>query len=87
MTARIARAIPIGDGGIRITVRDDGQGFNMADIAPERLGVRVSIIDRVRLIGGSAEIRSTPGTGTTVVLEWTPVPENDVTDVRVAAHA
>ena len=84
---RVARAVPVGDGGIRITVRDDGQGFNLADIAPERLGVRVSIIDRVRLIGGSAEIRSTPGTGTTVVLEWTPATENDVTDLTVAAHA
>lgn len=87
MAARIVRAVPIGDGGIRITVRDDGQGFDMADIAPERLGVRVSIIDRVRLIGGSAEIRSTPGTGTTVVLEWSPASENDVTDLPVAAHA
>lgn len=87
MAARIVRAVPIGDGGIRITVRDDGQGFNLADIAPERLGVRVSIIDRVRLIGGSAEIRSTPGSGTTVVLEWTPASENDVVDLPVAAHA
>ena len=87
MATRIGRAVPVGEGGIRITVRDNGQGFDMADIAPERLGVRVSIIDRVRLIGGSAEIRSTPGTGTTVVLEWTPASENEVTDLPVAAHA
>lgn len=87
MAARVVRAVPIGDGGIRITVRDDGQGFTMADIAPERLGVRVSIIDRVQLIGGSADIRSTPGSGTTVVLEWVPALENDITDLPVAVHA
>ncbi|WP_375406756.1 sensor histidine kinase [uncultured Amnibacterium sp.] len=87
MAARIARAVPTGDGGIRLTVRDNGQGFDVADIAPERLGVRVSIIDRVRLVGGSAEIRSAPGTGTTVVLEWTPASESHVTDLPVAAHA
>lgn len=87
MAARVVRAVPVGDGGIRITVRDDGQGFTMADIAPERLGVRVSILERVRRIGGSAEIRSTPGTGTTVVLEWTPAYDHDIIDLPVAAHA
>ena len=85
-TTRVARAVPIGGGGIRITVRDDGQGFDVDRIAPERLGVRVSILERVRLIGGVAEIRSTPGGGTTVLLEWTPQ-GSDAVEAHALAHA
>jgi signal transduction histidine kinase len=85
MAARVARAAPSGQGGIRITVRDDGKGFDVTGIAPERLGVRVSILERVRLIGGVAEIRSTPGVGTTVLLEWTPqTAEGPAADARSA---
>jgi hypothetical protein len=38
--------------------------------------VRVSILDGVRAAGGSARIRSAPGHGTTVELQWQP-PENN----------
>jgi signal transduction histidine kinase len=74
----VARAVPSGDGGVRITVQDDGRGFDFSSVAGARLGVRVSIIERVRAIGGTAEIRSAPGCGTTVVLEWSPESEDDV---------
>lgn len=67
-----AQAVPSGDGGVRITVQDDGRGFDPSSVAAARLGVRVSIIERVRAVGGTAEIRSAPGCGTTVVLEWSP---------------
>jgi signal transduction histidine kinase len=68
--ARIVRATPWGADGIRVTIRDDGRGFDVAAIPVERLGVRVSIVERVRRVGGHAEIRSAPGRGTTVVLTW-----------------
>lgn len=81
----IARAVPSGDGGVRITVQDDGRGFDLSSVAGARLGVRVSIIERVRAIGGTAEIRSTPGCGTTVVLEWSPESEDVVVDAQELA--
>jgi len=57
--------------GIQIVVADDGQGFNPRRIAPDRLGVRVSILHRVTVIPGcTAEIQSVKGRGTTVRLAW-----------------
>jgi len=59
-------------GGIEIIVADDGQGFNPRRIAPDRLGVRVSILQRVTVVPGcTAEIHSIRGRGTTVRLGWT----------------
>jgi signal transduction histidine kinase len=81
----VARAEPMGDGGLRISVQDDGRGFDCSTIAGERLGVRVSIIERVRAVGGTAEVRSTPGCGTSVVLEWTP--ESDVSVIEAQRTA
>jgi hypothetical protein len=60
------------DGGIRITISDDGKGFDLGTVPPERLGVRVSILERIRQVGGTADIRSSPGRGTVVTLEWHP---------------
>ena len=57
--------------GIEIVVADDGQGFNPRRIAPDRLGVRVSILQRVTVIPGcTAEIHSIKGRGTTIRLGW-----------------
>lgn len=59
-------------GGIRIVVADDGVGFDPARIPAGRLGVRGSIVDRVQDAGGTADVRSRIGAGTTVTLEWHP---------------
>ena len=67
------------DGGLTIVVADDGRGFAMADIAAERLGVRVSILERARAAGGVARIRSAPGQGARIELPWrqsAPAPEH-----------
>jgi signal transduction histidine kinase len=53
---------------ITVMITDQGVGFDMATIPDDRLGVRGSIIDRVESVGGSAQIWSTPGGGTSVVL-------------------
>jgi signal transduction histidine kinase len=53
---------------ITVMITDQGVGFDMATIPEDRLGVRGSIIDRVESVGGSAQIWSTPGGGTSVVL-------------------
>jgi len=57
--------------GLKIMVKDDGRGFRVSQVSRAKLGVRVSIIGRVEAVGGQAHIISSPGKGTTVVLEWT----------------
>jgi signal transduction histidine kinase len=59
---------------VEVFVKDRGIGFDPATIATDRHGVRGSIIDRMERHGGSAEVRSTPGEGTEVVLRM-PVQE------------
>jgi hypothetical protein len=56
--------------GIVVEIGDSGKGFDMKSVPTERLGVRVSIIERVTNAGGSSEIVSAPGDGTTVRLRW-----------------
>jgi signal transduction histidine kinase len=53
---------------VDVFVRDRGQGFDLDQIAEDRLGVRNSIIDRMTRHGGSAEVSSAPGEGTEVRL-------------------
>jgi signal transduction histidine kinase len=60
------------EGGVRIVISDDGRGFDLALIPPERLGLEVSIRERVALAGGEASIESAPGNGTEVRLLWQP---------------
>jgi len=51
-----------------IYVRDEGPGFEVAQVPPERRGVRDAIIGRMAGIGGEARIDSVPGEGTEVAL-------------------
>ena len=53
-----------------IEIGDKGAGFDPALIPTERLGVRVSILERVASAGGRARIDTAPGEGTVVSLEW-----------------
>jgi signal transduction histidine kinase/phage shock protein PspC (stress-responsive transcriptional regulator) len=55
--------------GVAVFVRDRGRGFDPDEVAPDRLGVRRSIVDRMARHGGRAEVRSSPGQGTEVRLE------------------
>jgi signal transduction histidine kinase len=58
------------DGAIVLEVEDDGVGFDSrgADTRSRRLGL-TSMGERARRIGGTLEISSTPGSGTTVRLQ------------------
>lgn len=56
--------------GIRIEIVDDGPGFDPAAVPQERLGVRVSIVERLASAGGLATVVSAPGEGTRVTLHW-----------------
>jgi signal transduction histidine kinase len=59
---------------IRVVVEDDGAGFDPRTVPGARLGVRVSILGRMRSTGGVAHVRSAPGEGATVEIEW-PAPK------------
>ena len=56
--------------GLKIVVSDNGKGFRPSKISKNRLGIQLSVVDRVKSIGGKVFIRSAPGEGTDVVLEW-----------------
>ncbi|MGN6324439.1 sensor histidine kinase [Pseudolysinimonas sp.] len=63
------------DGALHVEIIDDGVGFEPARVPRERLGVRVSIIERLANAGGRADIRTAPGAGTTIELVWPAEPE------------
>jgi len=67
---RELRVRGIRTGGCVIEVSDNGIGFDVSVVPSERLGVRVSVIERMANAGGAAVIDSTPGVGTTVSLAW-----------------
>jgi signal transduction histidine kinase len=58
------------DGQLELEVSDDGSGFDPAapELRARRLGL-TSMEERAQRLGGSLEIRSAPGAGTTVRLE------------------
>ena len=60
--------LEVSDDAAEVFVRDRGDGFVMDDVAPDRFGVRESILGRVQRRGGKAEIISRPGWGTEVRL-------------------
>jgi signal transduction histidine kinase len=53
-----------------IEIGDRGAGFDPDLIPTERLGVRVSILERVASAGGVAHIDTAPGAGTVITLSW-----------------
>src|SRR5262249_46589653 len=53
-----------GDGRIGFRVEDDGNGFDPVAI-PRGSGL-TNMDDRVSALGGTLEVRSAPGTGTTI---------------------
>ena len=61
-------------GGVEIEVGDNGRGFTVETVPTERLGVRVSIIERVANAGGSVEIESAPNAGARVRVRWPVAP-------------
>ncbi|MCY7413404.1 MAG: histidine kinase, partial [Salinibacterium sp.] len=54
---------------VRAMVTDAGVGFALDDIDSARLGLKESVVGRLREVGGRARLFSSPGAGTTVVLE------------------
>lgn len=52
--------LEVSDGRAEVFVKDRGPGFELNDVPEDRLGVRESIIGRMKRHGGTASITSTP---------------------------
>ncbi|GAA2223128.1 histidine kinase [Herbiconiux moechotypicola] len=57
------------DVSVRAMVTDTGVGFDLENVDIGRLGLAESVIARIRDVGGKVRLFSSPGAGTTVVLE------------------
>jgi two-component sensor histidine kinase len=64
--------LKINRSGLKVVIKDNGRGFRMSRVPKNRLGVRVSIIERIQMVGGRAFIDSRPGAGAAIILEWGP---------------
>lgn len=53
---------------ISVMVVDAGRGFNEKDTGADRLGLRHSVRRRMELVGGTVQIWSTPGRGTSIII-------------------
>ncbi len=63
--------VRLGASRVDVTVLDDGRGFDVEAVDEARLGLAISIRDRMRrLPGGRAVVVSRPGLGTRVALLW-----------------
>ena len=63
-----------GTRGIELSVTDRGPGFRLDQISEDRLGVRESILGRMRRAGGTAAVRPGPNGGGTEILLTLPAP-------------
>jgi signal transduction histidine kinase len=70
--ARSARVVfALHDSQVQIVIEDDGRGFDPADPANDKgFGLR-AMRGRVETLGGGVELKSSPGSGTTVFV-WAP---------------
>jgi hypothetical protein len=58
-------------GRVVMKFEDDGSGFDPNGVAADRLGLRDSVLARMRAVpGGDAWVRSAPGRGTVIELSW-----------------
>lgn len=69
-TRRELRIRGVRAGGCVIEIADNGRGFDVDQIPEGRLGLRISIEERMANAGGAADIATRVGHGTTVTLAW-----------------
>lgn len=55
---------------LEIKVVDDGIGFKVEKMSRDRIGVRTSILARLKMVGADVSIQSSPGSGTAVTIRW-----------------
>ena len=67
-------SLALKDGGLLLAVSDNGSGFEPGLQTHRPSLGHASMRERIRLLGGTLDIQSTPGRGTTVIA-WVPIPE------------
>jgi signal transduction histidine kinase len=67
-------SLALSDGGLLLTVTDNGSGFDSGAPARRPSVGHASMRERMRSLGGTLNIQSTPGMGTTVIA-WVPIPK------------
>jgi signal transduction histidine kinase len=65
---RVSIVVAQRGGSVAATVDDDGRGFDELNVRADALGL-TGMRERLALVGGSLEIESTPGGGTTVAAQ------------------
>jgi len=68
---------------VTVMVTDEGVGFDPSKVAPDRLGLRASIEARIAAVGGTVQLWSTPGSGTSIAMT---VPVRSVLREHDAPH-
>lgn len=53
---------------VSVMIIDAGRGFSEAETGADRLGLRQSVRQRIESVGGSVQVWSTPGRGTSVMI-------------------
>jgi signal transduction histidine kinase len=67
---RVVVAVASDGDGVRLSVRDDGKGFDPGAVRPESMGLRI-MRERAQQIGAHLEVRSRgDGEGTEVSMSW-----------------
>jgi PAS domain S-box-containing protein len=65
------------DGGVRLTIKDNGKGFEMKKGKSGKHGLGlIGMEERVRVVQGTYEVKSSPGQGTQVMV-WVPIPKEE----------
>jgi two-component system NarL family sensor kinase len=62
---QVALQLSISPAEIRLTVEDDGKGFDLAKVPPNRFGL-VGLNERARMLGGAFHLDSWPNAGTRI---------------------
>jgi signal transduction histidine kinase len=68
---------------LTLMVVDAGVGFDPLAVPDDRLGLRISVLNRVESLGGAVRIWSAPGAGTSVLLSF-PLPVRNDTEGAAA---
>ena len=69
VTVRLRRVERRGETRLRMSVSDDGHGFDPARVPPEKHFGLQGMRDRVEMIGGRFRLRSQPGRGAMIAVE------------------
>jgi len=82
---RVSIALRLADGQARLTVRDDGCGFEPGGASPESLGLAI-MGERAAEVGARVRIETAPGQGTLVAVTW-PADQDAEDEGADAKHA